>query len=396
MNKAWLLALFLFCNGVRGDGLIKFENWGLDLRTEIGDVPGTNYLVGLLNQDRIIFRTTFLEGTGFFHSDDPVAIPGTEPGQRVVLYLAVWPTACCEGYGAFERNISQFVSEPLGGTNSQGEVFATPNVTVQPFTIFSTILGLQKINEDFSEYGKPEAQWTNPGQFDHLKMGGQYNPVSVAQENVDYVRNFWKDADGKGGSIHLGGIRNKGGIGFSLQGFHSGYYAVVRFWMSGNPSVFENEPTLKKLRVSSSAIDSQEYTYDTAEMKNTFQDMKWQEKAFIFLDRLHETSTYLQFSNETQDALGGPVIDNVRIEYYLYGSLAIKRVAPNRAQLSFSTCPQIEYQPKTRLAGGEWQDVGGKIMGNGFTNTVEQAIDPSEPSREFRIHMLMPSYVVTD
>lgn len=127
---------------------------------------------------------------------------------------------------------------------------------------------------------------------------------TVALGSVDYIGTYWTASNGTR-SIDVNG-NETGSVSQALATVAGGIYKVT-FDMSGNPDGGPNE---KMLRASAGST-MQDFSYDTAAMANTREDMKWQNETFSFVAT--GTNTTLTFASQIS-GFWGPVLDNVLVE----------------------------------------------------------------------------------
>jgi hypothetical protein len=404
----WLI-VFCFVSFSRGQGVFEFSYFanfagaspviGPNGTTPIGNDWTAGVYLGSDTRAEPLATTTIFQNTGLWLGPK-VVVSNTAPGQIITVSVAVWPTVFCSLQGAVEAGALRGVhgaSQSLGGTNQDGTIIPIPLVDgFRGFTMATEALipGFAKTNLTFAAYTKPPETWTKPGVFDLVPEGTNLfaGEMIVTNGTAKYVRSLWPDATGDQSSIELPG--NGSAVTVKLSAI-PGFGHHIKFWLSANPQFGPGESTVKTIRVSM-ADQQQTYTFDSGQIGNSTNDMKWRQCEFIFYPtptmveyvgwQYFKRFASMKFENLTPTGSAGPVIDGVSLEYWLNGSLSISEKSSDTISVSFPTCRELPYQLQTRdNPSTEWTDIGPKITGDGTVKNIDQPLDRTQPGRVYRV-----------
>ncbi len=153
---------------------------------------------------------------------------------------------------------------------------------------------------------------TDPGSFStHIAGDSSITDWTINSGSVDYVGSYWAASSGAR-SLDLNGTTT-GSVSQVIPTTVGATYQVT-FDLSGNPDTSADpsltSPSLKDVRVDATGAAPQDFTFDTAAMGNTHENMMWQGKTYSFVATT--SSTTVTFTSQIVGAFG-PAVDNVAV-----------------------------------------------------------------------------------
>lgn len=146
----------------------------------------------------------------------------------------------------------------------------------------------------------------NPAYFTLAAGSTAINGWTVGGQGIDYIKNYWQDANGNY-SLDLSGT----GSGSISQTFDTvvGHTYQVTFAMAGNPDDMTGPELIKQLRAIAGNFNDL-FLFHHNVNSNSKTNMGWIEQSFSFTALANQTT--LSFTSMENSAYG-PALDNVRV-----------------------------------------------------------------------------------